>query len=142
MSLSLGASIGPGIMTTRALVVFRGQDDGSTLPLSAAPTHHDLRVSTPHRGPGRILHNLYTSVGRSLETTANRMAYQSGLGPIAVTNRIEKIFGESLAIRQEKLDDLFHIMNVIGDADAQEMNSDFKRLERECRRLMRKYASP
>lgn len=129
-------------MTTRALVVFTGQDDGRTLPLSAGRTHHDLRVSTLNRGPGRILHNLYTSVGRSLETTANRMAHQSGLGPIAVTDRIEKILGESIAIRQEKSDNLFHIMNVVGDADAQEMSSDFRRLEKECRKLMRTYALP
>ena len=85
------------------------------------------------------MYNLYTSIGRYLESNANRMAYLSGLGPIAVTKRIEKQFGDSLVMRQERLD----MLNATeGEACAQEVVSDILQIKKECQKLVCKYALP
>ena len=71
------------------------------------------------------------------------MAYLSGLGPIAVTERIEKQFGDSLVMRQERLDILFCISNATrGEACAQEVVSDILQIKKDCQKLVHKYALP
>ena len=71
------------------------------------------------------------------------MAYLSGLGPIAVTERIEKRFGDSLVMRQERLDILFCILNATGgEACAQEVVLDILQIKKECQKLVHKYALP
>ena len=124
-------------MPSDALVPYRDwiPDDGvPPLPLINKPSPDDLQVQI---GPGRILFQLYTSVGRCLESKANRLAHLSGLGPIAVTERIEKRFGDSLAMRQERLDMLFS--NATGEACTQE---DILQIKKECQKLVHKYALP
>ena len=111
-------------MPSHAVVPYREPEDNGPLPLSSGLLPDDLRVQV-QVGPGRILYNFYRNVGQRLESKANRMAHLSGLGPIAVTERIEKQFGDSLVMRQERLDILFCISNATrGEACAQEVVSD------------------
>lgn len=95
---------------SQALVLFGLEEDSRPPPLTVA-TAGDLRVSTVTVGPGRILYNAYTSIGRTLEKEANVAAHRAGLGPIALTDRIEKMFVDSPKVRQEKLDDIYHVLN-------------------------------
>ena len=80
-------------MPSHAVVPYREPEDNGPLPLSNGLLPDDLRVQV-QVGPGRILYNFYRNVGQCLESKANRMAHLSGLGPIAVTERIEKRFGD------------------------------------------------
>jgi hypothetical protein len=43
--------------------------------------------------PGRTLDRVYTSLGKVLETQANRAAYSFGLGPHVVAEKIKSYFG-------------------------------------------------
>jgi hypothetical protein len=43
--------------------------------------------------PGRTLDRVYTSLGKVLETKANRTAYSFGLGPHVVAQKIKSHFG-------------------------------------------------
>jgi hypothetical protein len=43
--------------------------------------------------PGRTLDRVYTSLGKVLETKANRAAYSFGLGPHIVAQKIKSYFG-------------------------------------------------
>ncbi|KAJ7110998.1 hypothetical protein C8R44DRAFT_799798 [Mycena epipterygia] len=43
--------------------------------------------------PGHTLERLYTSLGKVLETQANRAAYSLGLGPRVVAQKIKAYFG-------------------------------------------------
>lgn len=45
--------------------------------------------------PGRTLDRVYTSLGKVLETQANRAAYSFGLGPHIVAQKIKSYFGNS-----------------------------------------------
>ena len=128
-------------MPSFALVPYIDPEDNRPFPLTNRLSPDELRAV--QIGPGRILYNLYTSIGRYLELNANRMAYLSGLGPIAVTKRIEKQFGDSLVMRQERLDILFCISNATGGgACAQEVVSDILQIKKECQKLVHKYALP
>ena len=80
-------------------------------------------------------------MGQFLEKKANTMAHQAGLGPIALTDRIERMFGDSPAARQEKLDKLYHILNATGDLHKDAVDNEFPGLKKECKQLM-KYALP
>ena len=124
---------------SQALVLF-SQEDCNPLPLTLRTAAEDLRVSTV--GPGRILYNAYAGIGRSLEKKANLLAHQAGLGPIALTDRIEKVFGDSPKVRQEKLDKLYHILNATGDLPKDAIDNDFPKLKKECQKLMQKYVLP
>ena len=125
-------------MPSHAVVPYREPEDNGPLPLSDGLLPDDLRVQV-QVGPGRILYNFYRNVGQCLESKANRMAHLSGLGPIAVTERIEKQFGDSLVMRQERLD----MLNATeGEACAQEVVSDILQIKKECQKLVCKYALP
>ena len=125
-------------MPSHAVVPYREPEDNGPLPLSSGLLPDDLRVQV-QVGPGRILYNFYRNVGQCLESKANRMAHLSGLGPIAVTERIEKQFGDSLVMRQERLD----MLNATeGEACAQEVVSDILQIKKECQKLVCKYALP
>ena len=125
-------------MSSHALVPYREPEDNGPLPLSNRLLSDDLRVQV-QVGPGRILYNFYRNVGQCLESKANRMAHLSGLGPIAVTERIEKRFGDSPVMRQERLD----MLNATeGEACAQEVVSDILQIKKECQKLVCKYALP
>ena len=126
---------------SQALVLYN-QEDSNPLSLTLRPTAENLRVSTVTVGPGRILYNAYTGIGRVLEKKANSLAHQAGLGPIALTERIEKMFGDSPQARQEKLDKLYHILNATGDSRKDAIDDDFLKLEKECKKLMQKYVLP
>jgi hypothetical protein len=43
--------------------------------------------------PGRTLDRVYTSLGKVLETQANRAAYSIGLGPHVMAQKIKSCFG-------------------------------------------------
>jgi hypothetical protein len=43
--------------------------------------------------PGRTLDRVYTSLGKVLETQANRAAYSFGLGPHVLAQKIKSYFG-------------------------------------------------
>ncbi|KAJ7624459.1 G-protein alpha subunit-domain-containing protein [Roridomyces roridus] len=77
-------------------------------------------------GPGRTLHELYSSLGNVAERHANRAAHNLGLGPAAVAERIRLSFGDGEA-REESL--------------AQLTSATPRKLEKDCARLV-KYASP
>ena len=125
-------------MPSHAVVPYREPEDNGPLPLSSGLLPDDLRVQV-QVGLGRILYNFYRNVGQCLESKANRMAHLSGLGPIAVTERIEKQFGDSLVMRQERLD----MLNATeGEACAQEVVSDILQIKKECQKLVCKYALP
>ena len=120
-------------MLSHALVRFGSSEESGPLPLIVNPPPNALQVQI---GPGRILFNAYRSIGQSLESTANHLAYRAGLGPIAVTEKIEQQFGGSLN-RQEKLDLLF----ATGRASCtQEVGLNIKQIKKWCRELMQKYA--
>ncbi len=55
--------------------------------------------------PGRTLDRMYTSLGKALETQANRAAYSFGLGPHVVAQKIKSHFGngEERALQLESL---------------------------------------
>jgi hypothetical protein len=76
--------------------------------------------------PGRTLDRLYTSLGKVLETQANRVAYRFGLGPHVVAQKIKSYFGngEERAVQLELL-----------------CTSIPPKLEKGCHKLMR-YAHP
>ena len=125
-------------MPSHAVVPYREPEDNGPLPLSDGLLPDDLRVQV-QVGPGRILYNFYRNVGQRLESKANRMAHLSGLGPIAVTERIEKRFGDSLVMRQKRLD----MLNATeGEAYAQEVVSDILQIKKECQKLVCRYALP
>ncbi|KAF7333007.1 High osmolarity signaling protein SHO1 [Mycena venus] len=84
------------------------------------------RTSILARGPGRTLHEIYSSLGSAAETTVNRAAHTFGLGPLAVAARISAYFGEGRG-RELKLDELG--------------KSSPRTLRKDCSRLM-KYALP
>jgi hypothetical protein len=73
--------------TTRTLIVGTQEDSSRqgkwALILNA--------ISNP--SPGRTLDRVYTSLGRVLETQANRAAYGFGLGPNVVAQKIKSNFG-------------------------------------------------
>jgi hypothetical protein len=74
--------------------------------------------------PGRTLDRVYTSLGKVLETQANRAAYSFGLGPHIVAQKIKSYFGngEERAVHLELL-----------------RSSIPPKLEKQCYKLM-KYA--
>jgi hypothetical protein len=76
--------------------------------------------------PGRTLHRVYTSLGKVLETQANRAAYSFGLGPHIVAQKIKSYFGNSEE-RVLKLESL--------------CTSSPPKLDKVCHKLMR-YALP
>jgi hypothetical protein len=55
--------------------------------------------------PGRTLDRVYTSLGKVLETKANRAAYSFGLGPHVVAQKIKSYFvnGEERVLQLESL---------------------------------------
>jgi hypothetical protein len=72
------------------------------------PSGHQLTVEnyqTYPSGPGRTLHEIYTSGGIFLQRHANRMAHRLGLGPGAATHRIENFFGDGVE-RESNLSEL------------------------------------
>jgi hypothetical protein len=81
-----------------ALVI---RPDDTLLPLS---TRSECPVAIV--GPGRTLHQVYSSTGRYVEKKANRIAHNLGLGPSAVTTRIQEMFG-SRDERESKLDEFY-----------------------------------
>jgi hypothetical protein len=97
-------------------------------------TREDLQVSHPHGklalllasllnpSPGRTLDRVYTSLGRVLETHANRAAHGLGLGPHVVTQNIKSHFGKG----EERVQHLKLLRNSIPG-----------KLEKDCCRLMR-----
>jgi hypothetical protein len=104
--------------------------DSTRLALSARSEYAVSRASSSSiAGPGRILHQLYSDSGRYIEAKANRAAHNFGLGPDAVTYRIQDIF-ESRDERESKLDELYggRICNL-------------RSLEKDCLKLM-KHALP
>ena len=101
---------------SRALVV---SDEEHQLPLASAGG----RQVAPHTtsGPGRLLHQAYTSIGQSIEKRANRLAHKVGLDPIAVTEIIEKAFEVTTEERQAKLDDLHDRLGTADDHSMREL---------------------
>jgi hypothetical protein len=76
-------------------------------------------------GTGRILHEVYTTLGSAAEKHANRAAHNLGLGPSAVARRIQDYFGDGFE-REAKLAGL---------------ETQCRKIEKDCGRLM-EYALP
>ncbi|KAJ6536318.1 hypothetical protein B0H19DRAFT_1079820 [Mycena capillaripes] len=53
-----------------------------------------LRSALSSPSPGRTLNELYSSLGKVLETQANRAAHKLGLGPHVVAHNIKSDFGD------------------------------------------------
>ena len=121
---------------SRALVAFDNSNEGQQLPLATFGPLGTGRQVVSHTtyGPGRLLNQAYISIGQSIEKQANRLAHNMGLGPIAVTELIEKAFEIAPEERQDKLDDLYDRLGSTDDHDIGE-------LQKHCMRLM-KYALP
>lgn len=77
-------------------------------------------------GPGKTLGQIYTRLALSAEKRANRAAHIFGLGPQAVSDRIQAFFGDA-SEREEKLGSLG--------------NDRPPRLEKDCAKLL-EYALP
>ncbi|KAJ7937059.1 hypothetical protein B0H13DRAFT_2648967, partial [Mycena leptocephala] len=77
-------------------------------------------------GPGKTLGQIYTRLALSAEKRANRAAHTFGLGPQAVSDRIQAFFGDA-SEREEKLGSLG--------------NDRPPRLEKDCAKLL-EYALP
>lgn len=118
---------------SRALVPFSYSDEDQNLPLAFVGPHGRQIIHSTF-GPGRLLNQAYISVGKSIEKRANKFAHQVGLGPIAVTEKIEKAFETALEGREAKLDDLH---DRLGSGD----DRSVRELQRYCMKLM-KYALP
>ncbi|KAF7369323.1 hypothetical protein MVEN_00260600 [Mycena venus] len=80
---------------------------------------------SPH-GPGSTLHHIYSSLGHFAERKANRMAHRLGLGPVALTRRIQDFLGNGLD-REIRIGQL--------------KTGEVPKLQRDCLRLM-KYMLP
>lgn len=88
------------------------------LPSSAAqkdPDHSvalrsesDKRVIRASNGPGLSIHKAFLYAGLHVEEGLHRLAHKCGLGPVAVTNRIEGIFVDNKLL---KLDELHCVLN-------------------------------
>jgi hypothetical protein len=79
-------------------------------------------------GPGKTLGEIYTRLALSAEKHANRAAHTFGLGPQAVSDRIQALFGDAFE-REEKLGSL------------RNGRSPSPRLEKDCAKLL-EYALP
>ncbi|KAJ7115337.1 hypothetical protein C8R44DRAFT_739924 [Mycena epipterygia] len=97
-----------------------------SLPLVQRTSTGKSITSWSPSGPGKTLHEIYSTLGLSAEKYANRAAHTLGLGPRAVAHRIQAFFGDGYE-RESKL-------NLFGD-------HHFRRLEKDCLRLM-EYALP
>jgi hypothetical protein len=85
-----------------------------------------LRLNGLSPSPGRTLDLVYTSLGKVLETQANRAAYSFGLGPHVVAQKIKSCFGNG----EERVMQLELLLASIPP-----------KLEKWCHKLM-KYALP
>ncbi|KAJ7498869.1 hypothetical protein FB451DRAFT_1203270 [Mycena latifolia] len=97
------------------------------LPVSSRPPGTLLHSNAAFTGPGRTLHELYSTLGGTAEKHANRAAHNLGLGPVAVSERIGLFFGDG-SERETAL------LQLKADGPA-------RKLEKDCVRLM-KYALP
>ena len=120
---------------SRALVLYNSNKE-QQLPLATVSPSGKRVVPHTTYGPGRLLNQMYISIGQSIEKRANRLAHKAGLGPIAVTETIEKAFEMTSEERLAKLDDL-HVR--VGSADHDDIN--LRDLQKYCIKLM-KYALP
>ncbi|KAJ7611867.1 hypothetical protein DFH06DRAFT_154192 [Mycena polygramma] len=69
------------------------RSDAALMPASAS--HGPLVLgSLSAAGPGRILNEMYSSLGHKLEKRVNRIAHGAGLGPAAIADRIRIYLGE------------------------------------------------
>ena len=123
-------------MSSRAIVLFGGPESGP-LPLIRNPPP-DLRVQT--LGPGRTMYIAFRKIGQYIESSVNRIAHRAGYGPIAVTEKIVRQFGESPMTRQEKLDLLFSHAN--GRAPCAQDGLNIKQIKEGCQKLVKTYALP
>jgi hypothetical protein len=95
----------------------------NTSPVWRRPVQHDECIPYSPRGPGTTLHSIYLSWGHFAAAHANRLAHKLGLGPLAVTLRIQGFFGDGFD-REVKLDTL-------------KCAAEVQKLQRDCLRLMR-----
>jgi hypothetical protein len=99
------------------------------LPLLRMPDRHIANGPPPAiKGPGRILNNVYSAAGETIGNGVNHLAHKLGMGPVAITNRIEDALGHR-ELRETRLDNLFFSLR-----DEQECT--IPGLERDCMKLM------
>ncbi|KAJ7104865.1 hypothetical protein C8R44DRAFT_886895 [Mycena epipterygia] len=97
-----------------------------TFHLPLLPRSPRVLIPAAFTGPGKTLHEMYSTLGARAEKHANRAAHSLGLGPVAVTERIRIFFGDG-GERESALSDLRDRIP--------------RRLQKDCGRLM-KYALP
>ena len=119
---------------SRALVLYNSNEE-QQLPLAIVSPSSKRVVPHTTYGPGRLLNQMYMSVGQFIEKRANRLAHNAGLGPIAVTETIEKAFELTSEERLAILDNL----DRVGSADHDDIK--LRDLQKYCLKLM-KYALP
>ena len=122
---------------SRELVLYNSNEE-QQLPLPVATVSPSGKRVVPHTtyGPGRLLNQMYISVGQSIEKRANRLAHKAGLGPIAVIETIEKAFEMT---SEERLAILDNLHDRVGSADRDDIK--LRDLQKYCMKLM-KYALP
>ncbi|KAJ7111633.1 Rho GTPase activation protein [Mycena crocata] len=97
------------------------------LIVSSRPPGTLVQTTATFSGPGRTLHELYSTLGGTAEKHANRAAHNLGLGSAATSERIRLFFGDG-SQRESNLLQL-------------KQESPGKKLEKDCVRLA-KYALP
>ena len=120
---------------SRALVLYNSNEE-QQLPLATVSPSSKRVVPHTTYGPGRLLNQMYISVGQFIEKRANRLAHNAGLGPIAVTETIEKAFELT---SEERLAILDNLHDRVGSADHDDIK--LRDLQKYCLKLM-KYALP
>jgi len=86
-------------------------------------------------GPGRLLHQAYSVGGRWVEKRLGEAGHKLGMGPSAVSLRIEKAFGDDPLTRQSKLDSIYFSFQKGTNTQRD------RALNRECQKLL-EYALP
>jgi len=116
---------------TSALIPWHNQDEHRTVALRS---NCQVAVVDMNLGPGRLLNQAYSASGRWVEKGLGLAGHKLGMGPLAVSRRIEKAFGDDSLTRQSKLDNIY-------DSFQKGTNTQKDQLNKECQKLL-EYALP
>lgn len=118
--------------SSSALIPWQNQDGHCTVALRS---DRQVAMFDMNLGPGRLLNEAYSASGRWLEKGLGLTGHKLGLGPSAVSRRIEKVFGDNTLTRQSKLDSIYDSFQ-----DGTNVQRD-RALIKECQKLL-EYALP
>ena len=93
-------------------------------------------VSPYVRGPGRLLGEGYSKAGNVLGSVLNRASHKLGYGPLAISAKIEDIFGSTVTQRMTRLHELYSTQIL-----SSSRSPEIKNLEKCCGALIRRTRS-